>query len=103
MYPAGTIVGPLLFTDTPEAAGAVVLETWRLPRRVVEAVASHHTNEPTPLAGVLLRAESLAASARPELSPPDPAVEPTADAADDALVAAVRDAADQLATCFSVV
>ena len=45
----------------------------------------------------------MAASARPDLCPPDPAVEPTADAADDGLVAAVRDAADQLATCFSAV
>ncbi len=85
------------------AAGALVLETWRLPGRVVEAVASHHAGQPTPLAGVLVRAEALAASARPELRPADPAVEPTADAADDSLVAAVRDAADQLASCFSAV
>jgi putative nucleotidyltransferase with HDIG domain len=85
------------------AAGSLVLETWRLPRRVVEAVATHHAVEPTPLAGVLIRAESLAARARPDLRPPDPTVEPTADAADDGLVAAVRDAADQLATCFQAV
>jgi HD-like signal output (HDOD) protein len=83
------------------AAGALVLETWRLPRRVVEAVGAHHASEPTPLSGVLTRAEALAAAARPELAPADPGVEPTADGADDSLVAAVRDAADQLSTCFA--
>jgi putative nucleotidyltransferase with HDIG domain len=84
-------------------AGALVLETWRLPRRIVEAVGTHHATDPTPLATVLVRAEALAASARPELQPSDPAPACSPEAADPTLVAAVRDAADQLATCFSSV
>jgi putative nucleotidyltransferase with HDIG domain len=82
--------------------GALVLETWRLPRRIVEAVGAHHAGEPSPLAAVLARAEVLAASARPDLHPADPAVGAVGDE-DDSLVAAVRDAADQLTVCFSAV
>jgi putative nucleotidyltransferase with HDIG domain len=83
-------------------AGALVLETWRLPRRIVDAVAAHHVAAPTGLAAVLARAEALAARARPDLAPADPAPGATDDD-DEPLVAAVRDAADQLATCFSTV
>ena len=82
-------------------AGALVLETWRLPKRIVEAVGGHHTVGSGALASILARSEALAARARPELAPADPPPFDPIDADDDALIAAVRDAADQLATCFS--
>jgi putative nucleotidyltransferase with HDIG domain len=81
-------------------AGAQVLDAWRLPARIVDAVRAHHAAVAGPLGELLAAAESLAAAACPELHPADPAVV-AVPARDLDLLGAVRDAADQLALCFS--
>jgi putative nucleotidyltransferase with HDIG domain len=85
-------------------AGAQVLDAWRFPARIVDAVRAHHAPVAAPVAGrlgqLLATAESLAAAACPELHPADPAVV-AVQPRDLDLLGAVRDAADQLALCFS--